>query len=90
MPPEISVSKLEHLREEMSSAETGHVLVFGLVCLFAVYALLRGWLAGAGWLMLFNLLINGYPVLLQRYNRIKLGELIQTIQLSPGQIAVQP
>jgi len=26
---------------------------------------------------LFNILINGYPIMLQRYNRIKLQELIQ-------------
>jgi hypothetical protein len=27
-------------------------------------------------MLVFNILINGYPIMLQRYNRIKLQELI--------------
>jgi len=41
------------------------------------YALLRGWFDAAAWLLAFDVLINGYPIMLQRYNRIKLQELIQ-------------
>jgi Glycosyl-4,4'-diaponeurosporenoate acyltransferase len=31
---------------------------------------------GIQWTLLFNILINGYPIMLQRYNRIKLLEFI--------------
>jgi hypothetical protein len=29
----------------------------------------RGWWGAEGWTLLFDLLLNGYPVMLQRYNR---------------------
>lgn len=32
----------------------------------------------------FNVIINGYPVMLQRYNRIKLQELIDQQCIVPG------
>lgn len=73
-----TVPALQHLDGEMRKAETGHVFIFVLMLLFTSYALLRGWLDVAGWGLLFNIIINGYPIMLQRYDRIKLRELIQT------------
>lgn len=58
-------------------AETGHAFIFVLMLLFSSYALLRGWFDAVGWMLAFNVIINGYPIMLQRYNRIKLQELIQ-------------
>jgi hypothetical protein len=75
-PKEKTVSALQGLLNEMRQAETGHALVFVLVLLFIGYALLKGWLDAVVWMLLFNILINGYPIMLQRYNRIKLQELI--------------
>ena len=77
-PKDRTVPAMQHLDGEMRKAETGHVLIFVLMLLFSLYALLRGWFDAAGWVLLFNILINGYPIMLQRYNRIKLQELIQT------------
>lgn len=77
-PKEKTVSALQQLDLEMRKAETGHVLIFLLMSLFIIYALVRGWLDAAGWMLLFNMLINGYPVMLQRYNRIKLQGLIRS------------
>ena len=61
----------------MCKAETGHAVIFIVMLLFISYALLRGWFDAVGWMLAFNVIINGYPVMLQRYNRIKLHELIQ-------------
>jgi len=61
----------------MRKAESGHVIIFMLMLAFIAYALLSGWFDAAGWMLLFNVIINGYPIMLQRYNRIKLQELIQ-------------
>jgi hypothetical protein len=47
------------------------------VILMAGYALLQGWWDTFGWLLLFNILINAYPVMLQRYNRAKLQPLLE-------------
>jgi hypothetical protein len=54
----------------MRKAETGHVLSFMLMFLFIGYALLRSWFAAAAWLLTFNVMINGYPIVLQRYYRL--------------------
>ena len=35
-------------------------------------------------MLAFNVIINGYPVLLQRYNRIKLQELIDQQYIMSG------
>ena len=75
-PKEKTVSALQGLLYEMQKAETGHALIFVLVLLFVGYGLLKGWLDAVAWMLLFNILINGYPIMLQRYNRIKLQELI--------------
>ena len=75
-PKDKTVPALRTLDTEMRKAETGHVLIFVVMLLFVGYALLQGWLDAVAWLLLFNILINGYPIMLQRYNRIKLQELV--------------
>lgn len=76
-PPEKTVPALRGLESKMCGAETSHVLIFLIMFLFIGYALFQGWLAAVGWLLFFNLLLNGYPVMLQRYNRIRLQALIR-------------
>ena len=75
-PKEKTISALRHLDDEMRKAEAGHLFAFVLVLLFSSYALLRGWFDAAGWMLAFNIIIDGYPIMLQRYNRIKLKDLI--------------
>jgi hypothetical protein len=43
-------------------AETGHLFIFVAITGLTVWALASGWWDTAGWLLLFNLLHNGYPV----------------------------
>lgn len=83
-PKKKTVAALQQLDQEMRKAEAIHVFIFIVMWLFISFAVLRGWFDAAGWLLLFNVLINGYPVMLQRYNRIKLHELIQS------QAAIRP
>jgi hypothetical protein len=56
----------------MRKAEMSHLFIFLIILAFMLYALANGWFSAAGWLLIFNMLINGYPVILQRYNRVKL------------------
>jgi hypothetical protein len=65
-------ASLQALKTEMKKAETGHLLIFLVVSGLVIYALLGRQFLAALWLGLFNLAFNGYPVALQRYNRIKL------------------
>jgi hypothetical protein len=69
-PKDQTLSAWQHLDHEMCKAETGHVLSFMLMFLFIGYALLRSWFDAAAWLLAFNVLINGYPIMLQRYYRL--------------------
>ncbi len=62
-------AQLAALEREMYKAEAGHLVVFLAVTMTAVFAAVRGWLDSAGWLMLFNVPLNFYPVMLQRRNR---------------------
>jgi hypothetical protein len=57
----------------MRGAETNHVIMFLIVLLAIAHAILRGWWDAAAWTLLFNVLINAYPVMLQRYNRGRLA-----------------
>ena len=73
-PAEKSIFALRVLEGEMRKAETSHLAIFFMILFLVGYALFKGWLDAVAWLLLFNILFNGYPVLLQRYNRLKIEE----------------
>jgi hypothetical protein len=75
-PAKKTMSALRKLEGEMRKAETSHVVIFLMILLPVGYALVDGWLDAVLWLLLFNILFNCYPVMLQRYNRVKIQELI--------------
>ena len=66
---------LAKLDAAMRSAETNHLIMFLVVMLVIAHAIVRGWWDAAAWTLLFNILINVYPVMLQRYNRGRLASL---------------
>jgi hypothetical protein len=76
LPKERTAPALRALEGEMETAEAAHLVMFLLMTAAMAAAILKGWLDAAGWLLLFNVLFNGYPVMLQRYNRTLLRELI--------------
>jgi hypothetical protein len=49
------------LERETRIAESVHLLSFLSSFLLITYALYKGWLDSAAWLMLYNILINIYP-----------------------------
>jgi hypothetical protein len=77
LPHDRSVETFRFLEQETRKAETAHLFVFLLMMLLVSWALLGQWFGAMGWLMAFNLLLNGYPIMLQRYNRIKLQRLLR-------------
>jgi hypothetical protein len=80
-PAQKTAPALKNLENEMRKAETSHMAIFFMVLLPGIYALFKGWFDAAAWFLLFNTLFNGYPVMLQRYNRIKIKEIIRTVDL---------
>ena len=73
LPAERTPERLAHLDQRMRDAEASHAILFALTLVVAGHAALRGWWAAAGWTLLFDVVLNGYPVLLQRYNRALLA-----------------
>jgi len=53
--------------------EAGHLLIFVVVIGITLWALVSGWWDTAAWLLLFNLLHNGYPLLSMRQVRARLN-----------------
>ena len=58
--------------ERTKDAETGHLFILLAITGITVWALASGWWDTAGWLLLFNLLHNGYPVVSMRQLRGRL------------------
>jgi len=69
LPAERTPEAMARLDGRMRDAEAAHVLVFALTLVAVAWALARGWWASAAWILLFDVLVNGCPVMLQRYNR---------------------
>jgi Glycosyl-4,4'-diaponeurosporenoate acyltransferase len=63
----------ETMIERTKDAETGHLFILLIITGITVWALASGWWDAAGWLLLFNLLHNGYPVLSMRQLRARLN-----------------
>jgi hypothetical protein len=73
LPADRSPGQLRTLAQRMCDAEASHAVLFVLTLPIVGYALFRGWWAAAGWTLAFDVLVNGYPVMLQRYNRARLA-----------------
>lgn len=73
LPAEPTPANLAVLDARMRQAEAIHEILLVVTLAVAVGAAVRGWWAAAGWLLLFNALFNGYPAMLQRYNRALLA-----------------
>ena len=73
LPTEPTPANLAHLDQRMRDAEASHFILLVLMLGVVVHAAARGWWGAAGWTLLFDVLVNGYPVMLQRYNRALLS-----------------
>lgn len=69
LPAERTAEQLAHLEQRMEDAEASHAILFAATWAVVLHAAIRGWWGAAVLTMLFDVLLNGYPVMLQRYNR---------------------
>lgn len=74
LPVERTPENLAHLDRRMRDAEASHFILLVAMLGVVAHAVARGWWGAAGWILLFDVLLNGYPVMLQRYNRALLGK----------------
>ena len=70
-------TELTEIRKEMTIAETGHLIGFIFVAVFAIYkSFSHNFLFGLI-IMIVNILMNLYPALLQQENKRRLDKLIK-------------
>lgn len=74
LPAERTPQQLARLAQRMRDAEASHATLLVAMLAVIVADAARGWWDSAGWVLLFDLLMNGYPVMLQRYNRARLAQ----------------
>ena len=82
LPVEHTPAKLAHLDQRMRDAEASHAVLFVATLPIVVHAAVRGWWVAAAGTLLFDVLMNGYPVILQRYNRARLAA--RFVNLAPS------
>lgn len=74
LPAERTPERLEQLAQRMRDAEASHVVLFAATLPLVGFAIAQTWWSAAVWTFVFDLLVNGYPAVLQRYNRALLGQ----------------
>lgn len=72
-PAEPTPERLQALDQRMRDAEASHMILLVATLAVVVHALWRGWWVAASATLVFDVLLNGYPVMLQRYNRARLS-----------------
>lgn len=72
LPAEPNPANVAHLDQRMRDAEASHAILFAATVGVVAHAAVRGWWGAAGVTLFFDVLLNGYPVMLQRYNRARL------------------
>lgn len=74
LPADRSPERLAHLEQRMRDAEASHLILLVITSGVAAHAALRGWWMAAALIVMGNVMMNGYPVMLQRYNRARLHD----------------
>lgn len=75
-PVEKNIQALIHLEYRTKQSELGHIIIFFIVLAFTIYVAVTFGIKETLSLIILNILLNVYPVLLQRYNRPRLQRAI--------------
>jgi hypothetical protein len=68
-PIEKNAKALMHLHYKTKQSELGHIIILIIVLGFNIYVAFKFGVLQSLWLLILNMLLNFYPILLQRYNR---------------------
>jgi hypothetical protein len=69
LPAERTPAQFARLDRRMRVAEASHTILFVATLGLVATAAANGWWDAVAWLLLFDVVMNGYPAMLQRYNR---------------------
>lgn len=78
-PVKNSYQALAYLEYRTKQSELGHLIIFFIVLGFNIFVIFKFGFVESLWLTVLNILLNVYPIFLQRYNRPRL---IRAIKLS--------
>ena len=79
-PIEKSTETLVNLHHQTKKSELGHLIIWYIVLGFTVFVAFQSGVLKSIWLLILNILLNLYPVLLQRYNRPRIQRAINLSQ----------
>lgn len=75
-PIEKNIKSLTDLHYQTKKSELGHLIILFIVLGFNVFVAFKFGVLRSLWLLLLNILLNLYPILLQRYNRPRIERAI--------------
>jgi hypothetical protein len=90
LPADQSPEQLATLEQTMKDAEASHLVLLVATLGVVVNAVIRGWWLAAALTLLFDVLLNGYPVMLQRYNRALLHDRFPMLASGGTQLQPEP
>lgn len=71
-----NLKALNHLEYRTRQSEFGHLIIFFIVLGFNIFVAVQYGFLASIWLLILNILLNLYPIFLQRYNRPRLQRAI--------------
>lgn len=75
-PIEKNTKALLHLHYKTKQSELGHIIILIIVLGFNIYVAFKFGVLQSLWLLILNIVLNFYPILLQRYNRPRIERAI--------------
>jgi ABC-type transport system involved in cytochrome bd biosynthesis fused ATPase/permease subunit len=84
-PVKKSLDALKHLEYNTRQSEFGHLIIFFMVLVLTLFVGFYYGFKQSFWLLILNVILNAYPIVVQRFNRPRLLKAIHKIKsLSTG------
>lgn len=87
-PVKNDLESLLYLEYRTKQSELGHLIVFFIVLGFTIYVALKFTFVESLWLLVLNIILNVYPVLLQRYNRPRYQRALALFRYKTGRSGI--
>ena len=72
-----NMETLINLEYKTKQSEIGHLIIFFIVLGFTIYVIIEFSFIKSLWLLFLNIILNVYPIFLQRYNRPRIQKAIE-------------
>jgi hypothetical protein len=85
-PVKKNLDALKQLEYRTRQSEFGHLTIFFIVLIFNIVVVFKYGIRQSLWLFFLNIVLNVYPIGVQRYNRPRLRNIINRSDLAMGNI----